>query len=69
MTEFNDRRTSYHVQSTTGMVHTDPNCSVGTARHKTVPSTATNGENREYIKAGRLKECKKCGPTAMGLMN
>ena len=68
MTEFNDRRATYHVQPMSGMVHTVADCSVGTARYGTVPATSSNSDTHGYIKAGRLKECKKCGPTAMGYL-
>jgi hypothetical protein len=59
---------TYHVQPMTGMVHTAANCSVGTARYGTLPATSTNVETHQLLKDGRLSECKKCGPTAMGYL-
>lgn len=53
-----------HVQPMTGMVHSDPKCSVGTARYGTVPASEPDTKMHEYIAAGRSKSCKRCGPTS-----
>jgi len=54
--------TSYYVQPMTGVVHTDPNCSLGTARYRTMLASATDAEMDQAIRDGRAKSCRRCGP-------
>lgn len=48
-----------YIQPMTGTVHTDPSCSVGTARYGTVPAEDAK-EARSYVAEGRVKGCKRC---------
>jgi hypothetical protein len=49
-----------HIQPMTGTVHTDPDCSLGTARYGTTPATDDDSKVRANVANGRLKGCRRC---------
>lgn len=52
--------TTLHVQPMTGTVHMAADCSTGTARYGTVPSSLPTDEMDALVAAGRVKGCRSC---------